>query len=104
HLVAEYRQVLSRRRRNPSRDTTKPLLNQLLQRPSCTIAGKHGQIMDMDTRIPVGIGTLVIVNVGKPLIARDCSGVLETAASQCAERSERSWRCIAVFRGPSPIA
>ena len=38
--------------------------------------------MDMDIRIPVGIGNLIIVNFGKPVIGRDCPGVAENEAAQ----------------------
>ena len=35
----------------------------------------HGQIVDMDFRVAVGVGDLVVVHLGKPVICGDRAGV-----------------------------
>ena len=44
-------------------DSAKALTDQLFQGPSCTVAGQHRQVVDVNIRVAVCLGDLVIINL-----------------------------------------
>ena len=77
HLVAQGGQVLGRGRGDLSRDAPQPLLDELLQAPAGAVAGEHAQVVEVDLRVAVGVGDLLVVNLGEPVVGGDGPGVGE---------------------------
>ena len=75
HLVAQGRQVTGRGGGDLPRDAPQPLLDELLQRPAGAVAGEHGQVVDMDVGIAVGVGHLLVVDLAEPVVGGDGAGV-----------------------------
>ncbi len=51
------------------------LLDQLLEAPARAVARQHGQVVEMDKTVPVGLGYLVVVDLGQPVVGRDRAGI-----------------------------
>ena len=68
HLVAQGRQVAGRGGGDLPRDPPQPLLNELLQGPAGTVAGEHGKVMNMDLRVAVGVGHLLVIDLAEPVV------------------------------------
>ena len=39
------------------------------------VAREHGQVMDVDVRVAVRLGDLVVIDLRKPIVCRDRTGV-----------------------------
>ena len=75
--------MLGRCRRDPARNAAQAILDQLFQGPSCTVTGKHGQIMNVNVRILVRSPHFIVINLRQPVIRCDSAGVAE---NQTADR------------------
>ena len=64
-----------------SRHAAKPLLYELPEAPSSTVAGEHAQIMQMQIRVPVRLRDLCIVDLAQPVVGCDGAGVGEDQAA-----------------------
>ena len=53
------------------------LLDQLLQAPAGAVAGEHGQVMQVQIAVAVGIGDLLVVHLAEPVVGGDGAGVGE---------------------------
>ena len=69
--------MLCRSRSDFADNAAKTFLNQLFQRPSGTVSGQHGQIMQMNVCISVCIGNFFIINFGKPVVGGDSTGIAQ---------------------------
>ncbi len=67
--------MLCRCRGNLACNTAKPLLNQLFQRPACTVPREHREVMNVDIRISVRAGNLLIIDFREPVVCGDCPRV-----------------------------
>ena len=76
HLVAEGGQVAGGGGIDLARDA-QPLLDQLLQAPAGAVAGEHGQVMQVQIAVAVGIGDLLVVHLAEPVVGGDGAGVGE---------------------------
>ena len=56
-------------------DAAQPLLDQLLQGPAGAVAGEHGQVVDVDLGVPVGVGHLLVIDLAEPVVGGDGPGV-----------------------------
>ena len=74
-MVAQRCQMLGGSGSNFSGNAAEPLLDQLTQRPACTVTGKHGHIMDMHITVFMGICDLIVINFAQPIVCGDCAGV-----------------------------
>ena len=75
HLVAQRCQMLGGCRGDLAGHTAQSLLDQLLERPPGAIAGQHGEVVQMDVRVPVRIGDLLVVNLAQPVVGGNGAGV-----------------------------
>ena len=57
-------------------NAAKTFLNQLFQRPSGTVSGQHGQIVNMDIAVYIGLGDFLIIDFRQPVIGRNRSRVV----------------------------
>ena len=57
------------------------LLDQLLQAPAGTVAGEHGQVVQMQVAVAVGIGDFLVIHLAEPVIGGDGAGVGEDQAA-----------------------
>ena len=71
HLVAEGGQVLSGGGGDLSGDAAQPLLDELLQAPAGAVAGEHGEVVEVDLRVAVGVGDLLVVDLREPVVGGD---------------------------------
>ena len=81
HLVAQGGQVAGRSRGDLPRNAPQPLLNELLQGPARAVAGEHGQVMDVDLRVAVGVGHLLVIDLAEPVVGGDGPGVGQDQAA-----------------------
>ena len=51
------------------------LLNQLLEAPAGAVAGEHGEVVQMDVGVAVGLGDLVVIDLAEPVVGGDGAGV-----------------------------
>ncbi len=77
HLIAQHGQMPGGRGSNLAGDAPQPFLDQLLQRPSRAVTRKHGQVMNVNIRIAVGLCNLVIVDLGQPVVGRHRTGIAQ---------------------------
>ena len=83
HLAAERGQVLRRGRGDLARYAAQTFLNQLLEAPAGTVAGEHGQIVQVQRGAAVRLGNLLVVDLREPVVGGDRAGV---AQNQTADR------------------
>ena len=81
HLIAQHGKMGRRSGGDLSRNSSQAFRNQLLQRPAGTVSCKHGQVMNMDVRIPVGFCDFLIVYFRKPVIGCYSAGVAQDKTS-----------------------
>ena len=81
HLVAEGGEVLGGSGCDPAGNTAESFLNELLQTPARTVAGQHGQVMQVDETFAVGIGDLIVIDLSQPVVGSDRAGVGEDQAA-----------------------
>ena len=81
HLVAQGGQVLGRGGGDFSGNAPQPLLDELLQGPAGAVAGEHAQVVEVDLRVAVGVGNLLVVDLGEPVVGGDGPGVGENEAA-----------------------
>ena len=54
-----------------------PLLDELLEAPAGAVAGEHGEVMEVDIAVPVGLGDLLVIDLTEPVVGGDGAGVGE---------------------------
>ena len=81
HLVAEGRKVACGRRGYLSGDAAETFLNELLQRPARAVTGEHGEVMEMDVAVSVGVCYLFVIDLGEPVVRGDRAGVAENQSA-----------------------
>ena len=64
-----------------SGDTAQSLLDELLQAPAGAVAGEHGEVVEVDLGVAVGVGDLLVVNFAQPVVGGDGAGVGEDQAA-----------------------
>ncbi len=69
--------MLRRGRGDLARDSAEAFHDQLLQGPTCAVTGQHGEVVDVDVRVLVGVTDLLIVDLGEPVVRRDGTGVVQ---------------------------
>ena len=82
HLIAQYTQMLRRCGSNLALDSAKTFLNQLFQGPSCTVAGQHGQVMNVNVCISVRLCDLIVMNLRKANLRLQHRSCLRSALRQ----------------------
>ena len=81
HLVAQGGQVAGGGGGDLAGDAPQPLLNQLLQGPAGAVAGEHAQIVEVNFGVAVGVGHLLVIDLGEPVVGGDGAGVGQDEAS-----------------------
>ena len=81
HLVAERGKVGRRRGTDLSRYAAKPLLDELPEAPSSTVAGEHAEVVQVQLCIPMRLCDLRVINFAQPVIRRDRAGVGQDQAA-----------------------
>ena len=67
---------------NPSGNAGQADLDQLLQVPACAVRRQHGQVMEMQVTVAMGISDLGVIDLAEPIVGRDGAGVGENEAAQ----------------------
>ena len=80
HLVAEGGEVAGRGGINLSGDA-QALLDQLLEAPASTVAGEHGEVVEMNVAALVSLGHLLVIDLAEPVVGGDGAGVGEDQAA-----------------------
>ena len=80
HLVAEGGQVACRGGVDLARDA-ETLLDELLEAPAGAVAGEHGEVVQVDVAVAVGVGDLLVVDLAEPVVGGDGAGVGEDQAA-----------------------
>ena len=62
-------------------DAAEALLDELLEAPARAVAGEHGEIVQVEVGVLVGVGDLVVVYLGEPVVGGDGAGVREDEAA-----------------------
>ena len=57
------------------RHAAKPLLDELPETPSSTVAGEHAEVVQVQLRVPVRLRDLRVINFAQPVVCRDRAGV-----------------------------
>ena len=70
-----------RRGTDLSRYAAKPLLDELPEAPSSTVAGEHAEVVQVQLCIPMRLCDLRVVNFAQPVIRRDRAGVGQDQAA-----------------------
>ena len=73
--------MLCRRAGDLAGNAAQTLLDELLQTPAGAVAGEHRQIVQMELRVAMGIGNLLIINLAEPIIRSDGAGIGENQAA-----------------------
>ena len=58
-----------------SGNAAQTLLDELLQRPSGAVAGQHREVVEVDVRISMRCGYLLVVDLAQPVVGGDGAGV-----------------------------
>ena len=69
--------MLCRGRGDLAGDTAETFHDQLLQGPTCAVTGQHGQVMNVDVGLLVSLMDLRIVDLGKPVVRSNGTGVVK---------------------------
>ena len=81
HLVAQGGQMLGGGGGDLAGDAPQPLLDELLQGPAGAVAGEHGQVVEVDLRVAVGVGDLLVIDLAEPVVGGDGPGVGQDQAA-----------------------
>ena len=81
HLVAQSAQMARRVACNLSRNTAQTFHQELFQTPSGAVSGQHAQVVNVDSRVPMGVGHLIIIDFAQPVAGGDSAGVGQDQAA-----------------------
>ena len=80
-MVAQRGQMAGRCGRDLARNAAKPLLDELLEGPARAVSRQHGQIVQMQVAVAVGVGDLLVVDLRQPVVGRDRARVAQDQAA-----------------------
>ena len=66
---------------DPAGNAAQTFLDQLLQTPACAVTGQHGQIVQMDEALAVGLRDLIVIDLSQPVVGCDGAGVGQDQAA-----------------------
>ena len=62
-------------------DAAEAFLDELLEGPAGAVAGEHGEVVQVDVGVAVGVRDLVVVDLGEPVVGGERAGVGEDEAA-----------------------
>ena len=80
HLVAQGGQVTGGGRGDFPRHASQTLIDELFQGPPGAVPGEHGQVVEVQVPVPVGLGHLLVVDFAEPVVGGDGPGVGQNEA------------------------